>query len=87
MGEARSTWETKLDGDVAIKLLPESMSRDKGRVLRFERQAQLLASLNHPYDAAIHGFDETGGKKFLVLEYVEGETLARRLKRGPLPLN
>jgi len=78
--------DTKLGRDVAIKLLSESMSRDKERVLRFEREAKLLASLNHPNITAIHGFDEADGKKFLVLEYLEGETLALRLKRGPLPV-
>jgi len=86
MGEVYRARDTRLDRDVAIKVLPESMARDKERVMRFEREAKLLASLNHPQIAAIHGFEESNGKKFLVLEYVEGETLSGRLKTGPLPV-
>ncbi len=86
MGEVYRARDTRLDRDVAIKVLPEQMARDKERILRFEREAKLLASLNHPHIAHIHGFEESDGKKFLVLEYVEGETLSQRLKRGPLPI-
>ena len=86
MGVVYLARDSKLDRDVAIKVLPESMARDKERVLRFEREAKLLASLNHPNIAQIHGFEESEGKKFLVLEYVEGETLSQRLRRGALPV-
>ncbi len=84
MGVVYLARDTKLDRDVAIKVLPEAFARDKERLLRFEREAKLLASLNHTNVAAIHGFEECDGKKFLVLEYVEGETLAQRLKSGSL---
>jgi len=86
MGEVYRARDTRLDRDVAIKVLPEAMARDKERVLRFEREAKLLATLNHSHIAAIHDFEEYDGQKFLVLEYVEGETLSERLKRGPLPI-
>jgi len=86
MGEVYRAKDSRLDRDVAIKVLPESMARDKERVMRFEREAKLLATLNHPHIAAIHGFEECNGKKFLVLEYVEGESLSDRLKTGPLPV-
>ncbi len=86
MGEVYRAKDTRLDRDVAIKVLPESMARDKERVMRFEREAKLLATLNHSHIAAIYGFEEYDGKKFLVLEYVEGEALSARLKRGPLPV-
>ena len=87
MGEVWRARDAKLDRDVAIKVLPEQLARDKERVLRFEREAKLLASLNHTNVAAIHGFEECDGKKFLVLEYVEGETLAERIKIGALPVD
>ena len=86
MGEVWRGRDTTLDRDVAIKVLPELMARDPERVLRFEREAKLLASLNHPNMAAIHGFSESDGIRFLVLEFVEGETLAQRLKSGPMPI-
>jgi len=86
MGEVYRARDTRLDRDVAIKVLPEALARDKERILRFEREAKLLATLNHPHIAAIHGFEEFDGKKVLVLEYVEGETLSQRIKRGPLPV-
>jgi serine/threonine-protein kinase len=69
---------------VAIKILPEEFSRDPDRVARFQRKARLLASLNHPNIAAIYGLEESGGIQFLVLELVEGETLADQSKRGPI---
>ncbi len=86
MGEVYRARDTRLDRDVAIKVLPESMARDADRVARFEREAKLLASLNHPHIGAIHGFESAGTMKFLVLELVEGETLAQRLRAGGLPL-
>ena len=78
--------DRKLGRDVAIKVLPEEFARDADRVARFQREAKLLASLNHPNIAAIYGLEESGGTNFLVLELVEGETLADRIKRGPIPV-
>ena len=72
---------------VAIKFLPEAFSHDGERVARFEREARVLASLNHPNIAAIYGLEESGERKFLVMELVEGETLAQRIKRGPMPVD
>jgi len=84
MGEVYLARDSKLDRSVAIKVLPETMTRDKERVARFEREAKLLASLNHPNIAAIFGFDESDGTRFLVMEYVEGETLGSHLGHGPV---
>jgi Tol biopolymer transport system component/predicted Ser/Thr protein kinase len=78
--------DTRLDRPVAIKVLPELFARDPERLARFEREARLLASLSHPNIAGIYGLDESDGQRFLALEYVEGETLAERLARGPLSL-
>jgi Tol biopolymer transport system component len=86
MGEVYQAKDLKLGRDVAIKVLPEEFAKDSDRVARFQREAKLLASLNHPNIAAIHGLEESGGTNFLVLELVEGETLADRLKRGPIPV-
>jgi eukaryotic-like serine/threonine-protein kinase len=86
MGEVFRAKDRKLQRDVAIKVLPEEFARDADRVARFQREARLLASLNHPNIAAIHGLEESSGKTFLVLELVEGETLAEQLKRGPIPV-
>jgi serine/threonine-protein kinase len=72
---------------VAIKLLPEAFMNDADRAARFEREARVLASLNHPNIATIHGIEESGGRKFLVMELVRGETLAERIKRGPIPVD
>jgi Tol biopolymer transport system component len=77
--------DPKLHRHVAIKVLPDAFARDPERLSRFEREARLLASLNHPNIAAIYGLEEADGQRFLVLEYVEGETLAERLAR-PLPV-
>ncbi len=71
MGEVYLARDGKLDREVAIKVLREAMTRDQERVARFEREAKLLASLNHPNIAAIHGFDDSDGTRFLVMEYVE----------------
>jgi len=79
--------DSRLDRPVAIKVLPEAFARDPERLARFEREARLLASLTHPNIAAIHGLEESSGQRFLVLEYVEGETLGERLARGPLPVD
>jgi serine/threonine protein kinase len=86
MGEVYRAKDHKLGRDVAIKVLPEEFARDADRVARFQREAKLLASLNHPNIAAIHGLEESGGTNFLVLELVEGETLADRIKAGPVPV-
>ncbi|MBI1826796.1 MAG: PD40 domain-containing protein [Planctomycetes bacterium] len=86
MGEVYRARDTRLDRDVAIKVLPDALARDKERILRFEREAKVLASLNHPNIAAIYGFEEFEGKRFLVMELAEGETLAERLDRGPIPM-
>ncbi|MHC4996221.1 MAG: serine/threonine-protein kinase, partial [Planctomycetota bacterium] len=86
MGEVYRATDTKLEREVAIKVLPDVMAANPERVARFEREAKTLASLNHPLIGAIYGFDEAGGKRFLVLELVEGPTLADRLKQGPLPV-
>ena len=87
MGEVFRARDTKLDREVAIKVLPAELARDEERLARFRREAHLLAALNHPNVAAIHGLDEADGKPFLVLELVPGEDLAQRLKRGPIPLD
>ena len=84
MGEVYRATDTKLDRDVAIKVLPESFAQDEERLKRFEREAKALAALQHPNIASIFGFEEHEGQRFLVLELVEGLTLAERLEEGPL---
>jgi eukaryotic-like serine/threonine-protein kinase len=86
MGEVYRARDTKLNRDVALKVLPESFTRDPDRLARFTREAHVLASLNHPNIAAIHGFEDRGDVHALVLELVEGPTLADRIARGPLAL-
>src|SRR5262249_21203626 len=76
MGEVYRARDTKLNREVALKVLPDIFTADPERVARFQREAQLLASLNHPNIAAIHGFEESGGVRALALELVEGPTLA-----------
>jgi len=87
MGEVYRARDTRLGRDVAIKALPPTFASDPARLSRFRREAQALASLNHPNIASIYGLEETGGAPHLVLELVEGETLAARLRRGPLALS
>ncbi len=87
MGDVYQASDSKLGRNVAIKLLPEAFTHDADRAARFEREARLLASLNHPNIAAIHGIEESGGRKFLVMEFVPGDTLAGRIKRGPIPVS
>src|SRR5436190_7275450 len=87
MGDVYQATDSKLGRSVAIKLLPEAFTRDAERAARFEREARVLASLNHSNIAAIHGLEESGERKFLVMELVEGETLAERIKRGPIPVD
>jgi eukaryotic-like serine/threonine-protein kinase len=86
MGEVYQAKDLKLGRDVAIKVLPEEFAKDADRVSRFRREAKLLASLNHTNIAAIYGLEESEGTNFLVLELVEGETLADQIKRGPIPV-
>jgi len=86
MGEVYRATDTTLNREVAIKVLPAEVAQDKERLARFRREAQLLAALNHPNIAAIHGLEEADGKPFLALELVEGEDLKERLGRGAMPL-
>ena len=86
MGVVYRAADSKLGRDVAIKVLPTEFAKNPERLARFEREARLLASLNHPNIAAIHGLEETDGVPYLVLEFVAGETLAQRLVRGPLEM-
>lgn len=82
MGEVWRTKDTKLAREVAIKTLPKEFSKDADRLSRFDREAKLLPSLNHPNIAAIYGLEEHEGSRFLVLELVEGDTVADRQKGG-----
>ncbi len=86
MGEVYSATDTRLDRTVAIKVLPEHMADDPQRCERFEREVKAVSSLNHPNIATIHGFEEDQDTHFLVLELVEGDTLADRVKRGATPV-
>ena len=85
MGEVYKARDTRIDRSVAIKILPEEFSRDQDRVSRFHREAEVLATLNHPNIAAIHDIQDAGDARFLVLELVEGETLGDRIKKLGLP--
>src|SRR5216117_1240904 len=87
MGEVYRARDTKLGRDVAIKILPQIFTSDPERLARFEREARMLAALNHPHIGAIYGIEEVESVHALVLELVEGDTLAERLRRGPLPVN
>ncbi len=87
MGEVWQARDTKLDRDVALKVLPEAFTSDPDRLARFEREAKVLASLNHPNIGSIYGLDEAEGVRALVLELVEGPTLADRIKQGPIPID
>ena len=85
MGEVYRATDTKLDREVAIKVLPSAFARDKERLARFEREAKVLAQLSHPNIASVFDFDQHNGTWFLVMEYVEGEDLSSQLKQGALP--
>src|SRR6266851_3074595 len=87
MGEVYRARDTKLGRDVALKILPELFAADPDRLARFQREAQVLASLNHPHIGAIYGLEESDGVKALVLELVEGPTLADRIAQGAIPLD
>jgi serine/threonine-protein kinase len=87
MGEVYRAKDTKLGRDVALKILPSSFTNDPDRVARFRREAQVLASLNHPHIAQIYGLEEANGTQFLVLELVDGESLDKRIARGKIPVD
>jgi serine/threonine-protein kinase len=87
MGEVYRAFDTRLGREVAVKTLPEEFSRDPERLARFEREARMLAALNHPAIAAIYGLEEAGDVRFIVMELVPGETLSEKLSHGPLPLD
>ena len=87
MGEVYRATDTKLNRQVALKILPEAFAADPDWLARFQREAQVLASLNHPVIAAIYGLEESDSQKALVLELVEGPTLADRIAQGPIPVD
>jgi eukaryotic-like serine/threonine-protein kinase len=87
MGEVYLAQDTRLGRSVAIKILPDKFSCDAQRMARFEREAKLLASLNHPHSASIYGLEESTGVRALVMELLDGPTLAERIKQGSLPLD
>ena len=87
MGEVYQAHDTKLGRDVAIKVLPEAFAHDPERLSRFQREAKMLAALNHPNIATIYGLEQSNGTSYLVMELVSGETLAERIKRdGAVPV-
>ena len=86
MGEVYRATDTKLRRDVALKFLPDHFLDDADRLSRFQREAQVLASLNHPNIAQVYGLEESGNARCIVMELVEGETLADRIARGPIPV-
>ena len=87
MGQVWQATDTQLNRQVALKILPDAFAADPDRLARFRREAQILASLNHPNIAAIHGIEESDDTRALVLELVEGPTLADRISKGPIPLD
>jgi serine/threonine protein kinase len=87
MGEVYRACDSKLKREVAVKVLPEAFSRDADRVARFQREAEVLAALNHSYIAQIYGLEESAGTRCIVLEFVDGETLQERIGRGPVPVD
>ena len=87
MGQVYRATDTQLGRDVALKILPDAFPADPDRLARFQREAQVLASLNHPNIAQIHGIEKNDDTQALVLELVEGPTLADRIAKGPIPLD
>src|SRR5215470_4579121 len=87
MGEVYRARDSKLNRNVALKILPDAFTLDGDRVARFRREAQVLASLNHPHIAQIYGFEDSGSTHALVLELIDGPTLADRIAKGPIPLD
>ncbi|HXG56940.1 MAG TPA: serine/threonine-protein kinase, partial [Vicinamibacterales bacterium] len=86
MGEVYRARDAKLNRDVALKILPAAFASDPDRLARFRREAQVLAALNHPHIGHIYGFEDSGTTHALVLELIEGPTLADRIAQGPMPL-
>src|SRR5262249_19304396 len=86
MGEVYRAHDTKLDRDVALKVLPQAVASDRDRLARLEREARLLASVNDTNIAHVYGLEESNGTRALVMELIEGDTLADRIARGPIPL-
>src|SRR5262245_33338722 len=86
MGEVYRARDTRLDRDVALKILPDSFATDTDRLARFEREAKTLAALNHPHIAHLYGFEQAGAISAIVMELVDGDDLSRQLVRGALPL-
>jgi serine/threonine protein kinase len=87
MGQVYRATDTKLKRQIAIKILPPSLAADADRLARFQREAEVLASLNHPNIAGIYGLEESGGLTALVMELVEGEDLSQRISRGAIPID
>jgi serine/threonine protein kinase len=87
MGEVYRARDARRGRDVALKILPPAFASDPERLARFEREAQVLAALNHPHIAAIHGLEEGGSVRALVMELVDGDTLAERIAGHPLPVD
>jgi serine/threonine protein kinase len=87
MGQVWQATDTQLNRQVALKILPDAFADDPDRLARFQREAQVLASLNHPGIAAIYGIEKSDDTQALVLELVDGPTLADRIARGPIPLD
>jgi serine/threonine protein kinase len=87
MGEVYRARDTRLGREVAVKVLPPTLAEDRERMARFEREARLLASLNHTNIASVHGLEESSSTRALVMELVEGPTLAERIERGALPID
>src|SRR4051812_26764477 len=86
MGEVFQALDTRLGRNVAIKVLPPLFAQDSDRIARFEREARALAAVNHSGIAALYGFEQAEGKHFLVMELVDGETVAQLIARGPVPV-
>ena len=86
MGEVYRGRDARLGRDVALKVLLQHFSADSDRMARFQREAQVLASLNHPHIAALYGLEDAGGVRALVMELVEGPTLGERIRTGPMPV-
>ena len=87
MGQVYRATDTKLKRQVAIKILPPAVAADADRLARFQREAEVLASLNHPNIAGIYGLEESGGMTALVMELVEGDDLSQRIARGAIPID
>src|SRR4051812_32693974 len=87
MGEGYRGRDTRLKREVAIKVLPDAFATDADRLARFQREAELLATLNHPNIGSVYGLEQSGASSAIVMELVEGETLADRIARGPIPVN